>query len=106
MCLERKVALTLPVRERGEGASRAAVSIDRINPAEGGPAFHGMQVFEAWGLGRVANVTDLSTTTVAALIPAEWSVSICDERLDRVDFGHPAPLVGLTGKVFSVFANG
>ena len=74
-------------------------SIYLINPAESGPAFHGMEVFEAWGLGRLANVTDLSTTTVAALIPAEWSVSICDERIDRVDFDHPAPLVGLTGKV-------
>src|SRR5688500_13918424 len=74
-------------------------SIYLVNPAEAGPAFHGAEVFEAWGIGRVANVADLSTTTVAALIPAEWSVSICDERIEQVNFDHPAGVVGLTGKV-------
>ena len=74
-------------------------SIYLVNPAESGPAFHGAEVLEAWGLGRVVSVADLSTTTVAALIPAEWSVSICDERIEHVNFHHPASVVGITGKV-------
>ncbi|MEX1061398.1 MAG: radical SAM protein [Methyloceanibacter sp.] len=74
-------------------------SIYLVNPAEAGPAFHGAEVLEAWGMGRVANVADLSTTTVAALIPAEWSVSICDERIEQVNFDHPAGVIGITGKV-------
>ena len=50
-------------------------------------------------MGRVANVADLSTTTVAALVPKEWSVSICDERIESVDLEHPASVIGITGKV-------
>jgi radical SAM superfamily enzyme YgiQ (UPF0313 family) len=50
-------------------------------------------------MGRFANVADLSTTTVAALVPSDWSVSICDERIDQVDFSHPASVIGITGKV-------
>jgi radical SAM superfamily enzyme YgiQ (UPF0313 family) len=74
-------------------------SIYLICPAESGPGFHGAEVIEAWGMGRVANVADLSTTTVAALVPKEWSVSICDERIESVDLEHPASVIGITGKV-------
>jgi hypothetical protein len=67
----------------GSGAAQTAVidyagaimqkSIYLINPDESGPSFHGAEVIEAWGIGgRTANVTDLSTTTVAALVPANW----------------------------------
>ena len=77
-------------------------SIYLVNPSEPGPSFNGAEVLESWGLGRTANVADLSTTTVAALIPSDWSVSICDERIDVLDFNHPASIVGITGKVSQV----
>ena len=74
-------------------------SIYLINPAEFGPAFHGSEVIEAWTSRRVASIADLSTTTVAALVPADWDVAICDERIEDVDLNHPASVIGITGKV-------
>ena len=74
-------------------------SIYLINPAESGPAFHGAEVLEAWGAGRAVTIADLSTTTVAALTPADWSISICDERVEEVRFDHRASVIGITGKV-------
>jgi radical SAM superfamily enzyme YgiQ (UPF0313 family) len=74
-------------------------SIYLINPAESGPAFHGAEVLMAWGLPRITTMADLSTTTVAALVPPDWSVSICDERVEDVDIDHPASFIGITGKV-------
>ena len=54
----------------------------------------------AWGIGRMANVADLSTTTVAALIPGRMKHGYtADERIEQVNFDHPASVVGITGKV-------
>lgn len=74
-------------------------SIYLVNPREPGPAFYGADVLKSWGMGRIANVADLSTTTVAALVPSDWTVSICDERIEALDLNHPASVVGITGKV-------
>jgi radical SAM superfamily enzyme YgiQ (UPF0313 family) len=75
-------------------------SIYLVNPCEPGPSpYYGAEVFESWGFGRTASIADLSTTTVAALIPSDWTVSICDERIDVLDFNHPASVIGITGKI-------
>jgi radical SAM superfamily enzyme YgiQ (UPF0313 family) len=74
-------------------------SIYLINPRENGPGYHGFDVFEGWNITRLANLADLSTTTVAALVPPGWTIAICDERLQRVDLDVTASVIGITGKV-------
>lgn len=70
-----------------------------INPAENAPGYFGLEVLGAWtGISATA-IADLATPTVAAFAPDNWKVTICEERLDPVDFCHPARYIGITGKV-------
>ena len=74
-------------------------SIYLINPKESVLGWHSMEVLEAWNIARAVNFADLATPTVAALVPPSWDITICDERLQPVDFKTPAEVVGLTGKI-------
>jgi hypothetical protein len=74
-------------------------SLYLINPAEKTPGFHSMEVLQAWRIARAVNFADLSTTTIAALAPRDWRVTICDERIAGVDFNTTADVIGITGKV-------
>lgn len=74
-------------------------SIYLVNPREGAPGYFNMEVLGAWGVGNLVNLADLTTTTVAAMVPAGWRVSLCDERVQQVDFDTDAAIVGITGKV-------
>jgi radical SAM superfamily enzyme YgiQ (UPF0313 family) len=74
-------------------------SLYLINPAEKTPGYHSMEVLQAWRIARAVNLADLSTTTIAALAPRDWRVTICDERIAGVDFNTNADVVGITGKV-------
>ena len=92
---------------RSEGAARRSTlqvkaverSIYLINPAESAAGWHGMEVLPAWGIAPVTNFADLSTPTVAALVPDGWRVSLCDERVSEVDMSVSAAVIGITGKV-------
>ena len=66
------------------------------------PSYHGSEVFELSGFRPAQGVADLATTTVAALAPADWQLSICDEYISPVDFENDAAFVGITGKVTQV----
>jgi len=74
-------------------------SIYLINPAEQAPGYYSLEVLAHWRIANAVNLADLSTTTIAALVPRDWQVTICDERVQRVDFNTTADVVGLTGKV-------
>lgn len=74
-------------------------SIYLINPREGAPGYFNMEVLGAWGLGNYVNLADLTTTTVAAMVPDGWRIALCDERVESVDFDTDAAVVGITGKV-------
>jgi hypothetical protein len=75
-------------------------SIYLVNPRENAPGAHSAEVLRAWGVTKVdIGMADLSTATVAALVPPDWTVSLCDERLQPVDFDTGADVVGLTGKI-------
>jgi radical SAM superfamily enzyme YgiQ (UPF0313 family) len=74
-------------------------SIYLINPRENAPGYYNMEVLAAWGVGKRVNLADLTMPTVAALLPADWRVSLCDERIDPVDFETDAAVIGITGKV-------
>ena len=74
-------------------------SIYLINPRESGPSYHSMDFLKAWGLVNATGLADLSTTTIAAFAPQGWTVTICDERVQTVDFDTNAAYIGITGKV-------
>ncbi|MEX1107990.1 MAG: radical SAM protein [Dongiaceae bacterium] len=74
-------------------------SIYLINPRENAPGYYNMEVLAAWGVTRLVNLADLTTPTVAAMVPPDWRVSLCDERIDPIDFDTDAAIVGITGKV-------
>ena len=74
-------------------------SIYLINPRERAPGAHSAEFLRAWGIANIVGLADLSTTTVAALAPAGWTVTICDERIQPVDFDIKADVIGITGKV-------
>src|SRR3954466_2823175 len=70
-----------------------------INPRENRPSYYSMEVLHAWQAARMTGIADLSTTTVAAFAPSGWDVTICDERIQSIDWDTPAQFVGITGKV-------
>jgi radical SAM superfamily enzyme YgiQ (UPF0313 family) len=74
-------------------------SIYLINPRDNYPGYHGMEVLRAWDISKKTGFADLTTPTVAGLIPKNWDVTICDERVEPVDLDHKAEIIGITGKV-------
>jgi Radical SAM superfamily/Domain of unknown function (DUF4070) len=74
-------------------------SLYLINPKEGSPGYHSMDVLAAWGIARAVNTADLTMPTIAAFAPKGWVVSICDERIQPVEFHTSALVIGITGKV-------
>jgi radical SAM superfamily enzyme YgiQ (UPF0313 family) len=74
-------------------------SIYLINPRESTPGYFSLEVLKAGRIVDAVGLADLSTTTLAALIPRDWEIRICDERGTSVDFGTEAEVIGITGKV-------
>ena len=70
-----------------------------VNPRTALPGYYGAEVFEAWGMTSTIGIADLATTTIAALAPADWEVTICDEHIAPAELDAEADFVGLTGKI-------
>ncbi len=77
----------------------AQPSITIVNPAADAPGYHTAEFAAHYGLPSHVSVADLASVTVAALVPAGWTVSVVDEGIEPVDFTHVPDFVGLTGKV-------
>jgi len=74
-------------------------SIYLVNPAPDFPSYFNTEVLED-KLGRpTANAVALALPTVAAMIPGDFEVTLCDECVKPVDFDFPADFVGITGMV-------
>lgn len=73
-------------------------SLYLINPRSDHPSYFGAEVFEQWGFNPAQGIADLACVTVAAMAPSDWTVSVCDEFIDEVDFEVDAEFIGLTGK--------
>jgi hypothetical protein len=69
-----------------------------VNPRCRVPTYFSLEVMESLGLGRAVSIADLPIATVAALVPDDFSVALCDGNLGEVPLDHPAEFVGLTGK--------
>jgi radical SAM superfamily enzyme YgiQ (UPF0313 family) len=73
-------------------------SIYLVNPRADFTNYYSADIFIHLGLTPVAYSADLAITTVAALVPDDFQVTICDEQITPADLDHPANFVGLTGK--------
>ena len=74
-------------------------SIYLINPRERTPGYYGLEVLQAARISDAVGLADLSTTTLAAMIPRDWQITICDERGASVNTDTDAEVIGITGKV-------
>lgn len=69
-----------------------------INPKADFPSYYSAEIYPHLGLSPVAYTADLAITTVAALIPNDFAVTLCDEQITPVNLEPDADFVGLTGK--------
>lgn len=74
-------------------------SIYLINPAADFPSYFNSEVLENHVGHRVAHVVALALPTVAAMVPPDFEVEICDECAEDVDLDHGAEIIGLTGMI-------
>ena len=61
-------------------------------------AHFGAEIHAYSGFSGAQLVADLSITTVAALVPPDFKVVLCDEHLSNVDLDADVDFVGITGK--------
>jgi hypothetical protein len=73
-------------------------SIYLISPRPDHPWYYTSEVFDAWDFAPGVLVADLALPTVAALVPDDFRVRLCDEKIEPVDFGIDADFVGITGQ--------
>jgi len=66
-----------------------------INPKPDCPSFFGDEVMEGTGIITADN----TSPTVAACIPTDIEVEICDERVSPVNYATDADWIGLTGRL-------
>jgi hypothetical protein len=74
-------------------------SLYLINPAADFPTYYGAESYEGRGYKPAAFLADLVVPTLAAMIPEDFHVELCDEHLEPVDFELDVDYVGITGKV-------
>lgn len=74
-------------------------SIAVINPKVDTPGYHGADFIADWGFPGHVSVADLSTVTVAALVPPDWEVTVVDESIEPARFAAAPDFVAITGKM-------
>ena len=77
----------------------SAKSIYLINPAADFPTYYGAEVYAGRGYQRAAFLADLVVPTLAAMVPTDFHVELCDEQLEDVNWDTPCEYIGITGKV-------
>lgn len=74
-------------------------SIYFINPRCDHPSYYTLDIFGAGGLAQATLIADLTITTLAAMVPETFDVTLCDENIEDVDLKFRPDFVALTGKV-------
>jgi radical SAM superfamily enzyme YgiQ (UPF0313 family) len=77
----------------------AQPSIMIVNPVPDGPGYHTAEFVSGWGAPSHVSIADLTSVTLAAMVPSDWDVSVTDEGIDPVDFTQVPDFVAITGKV-------
>lgn len=70
-----------------------------IAPKTDFPHYYDGDVLGANGFAPAVMIADLATTTVAAMAPADFDVTLVDENIETVSYDADADYVGITGKV-------
>ncbi len=73
-----------------------------VNPRNDFPSFYTLDALASQGL-QLQHYGDLAITTLAALAPPDFSVSLCDESVSPVDLDTPCDFVALTGKAGQIY---
>ncbi len=73
-------------------------TITLISPRGEPQAYFSADIYADSGFGGVQMVADLSIVTVAAFVPDDFAIRLCDETLAPVDLDMPTDIVALTGK--------
>ena len=68
-----------------------------INPRQDFPTPYTLDALSSHGL-QVQHYGDLAITTIAGLVPPEFSISLCEESVSPVDLDTPCDFVLITGK--------
>src|SRR5262249_39806819 len=102
----RRPACSAPAHRQGYSVLRTRTekadelmskSLYIINPRMDFPSLYTMDALASQGL-QVQHYGDLSITTVAGLVPPEFSVTLCEESVSSVDLDTPCDFVLITGK--------
>ncbi|MBN1656098.1 MAG: radical SAM protein, partial [Deltaproteobacteria bacterium] len=48
--------------------------------------------------GKSLFIADLAINTVAALVPSDFRVELCEEQINNIDYNHPAEFIGISGR--------
>src|SRR5262249_49780675 len=70
---------------RREGVIPMSRSIYLVNPATDFPSYFGGEVFAARGFRPGTMVADLTLPTLAAMVPEDFQVRLCDEIVSPID---------------------
>jgi radical SAM superfamily enzyme YgiQ (UPF0313 family) len=70
-----------------------------INPRCDVPTYFGAEVHSAFGFQPTVLLADVALPTLAALAPADFEVTLCDEGIASADLDTRADFVGITGKI-------
>jgi hypothetical protein len=70
-----------------------------VNPASDFPTYFGAEAHARKKGKATTLMADLAVPTLAAMVPDDFQVSLCDENVSPVDYETPAEFVGITGKV-------
>ncbi len=76
-----------------------AKSIYLVNPTADFPSYFGAEAVEGWGMKPASSVAELAIPSVAAMVPEDFDVQLCDENVMPIDFDVSADFVAITGKV-------
>ncbi len=76
-----------------------AKSIYLINPSADFPTYFGAESYAALGYAPTISIADLALTTIAAMVPADWHIRLCEESVEPVDYDVDADFIGITGKI-------
>ncbi|MBD3307291.1 radical SAM protein, partial [candidate division KSB3 bacterium] len=68
-----------------------------INPAASFPFYYETGVYSQLGFQPATMMAHLALTTVAAMVPDDFAVQVCDERIFSADFDCTADIIGITG---------
>ncbi|MBI4574388.1 MAG: B12-binding domain-containing radical SAM protein [candidate division NC10 bacterium] len=74
-------------------------SIYLINPSSDFPTYFSADVFAGSGIQAAALMADLAISTIAAMAPNDFDVTLCDENITPIDFDTAADFIGVTGKI-------